>query len=114
MIAHSPTSFTSLSALSVRRVRPSVRPATQVSITDPERNYHVFYQLCDGASEEEVAAWRLRPAREFSYLNQSTCFELEGVSDSEEYHATRKAMSVVGITDEEQGQIFQASDSTRR
>lgn len=78
-----------------------------VSITDPERNYHIFYQLCYGASEDEVAAWRLKPAKEFYYLNQSKCFDLEGVSNAEEYQATRKAMSVVGITEEEQGLIFQ-------
>ena len=38
---------------------------------DPERNYHVFYQLCAGASPEDAEAWRLRDAREFYYLNQA-------------------------------------------
>jgi myosin heavy subunit len=33
-----------------------------------ERNYHVFYQLCRGATEEERAALRLGPAEAFSYL----------------------------------------------
>lgn len=56
-----------------------------VNVNDPERNYHVFYQLCDGASEEERAALRLRPAAEFYYLNQSKCYELKGVSNAEEY-----------------------------
>ncbi len=56
-----------------------------VNVNDPERNYHVFYQLCDGASEEEKAVLHLRPANEFKYLNKSSCFELKGVSNAEEY-----------------------------
>lgn len=56
-----------------------------VNIADPERNYHIFYQLCDGAGAEERAALFLRPASEFRYLNQSGCFELKGVSNAEEY-----------------------------
>ena len=56
-----------------------------VNVNDPERNYHVFYQLCDGASEEEKAVLHLRPAKEFRYLNKSSCFELKGVSNAEEY-----------------------------
>lgn len=78
-----------------------------VSVSDPERNYHVFYQLCAGASAEEAAAWRLKPAGAFHYLNQSSCIELEGVSNAEEYAATRRAMTVVGLTEEEQAHVFQ-------
>ena len=56
-----------------------------VSVNDPERNYHVFYQLCEGASEEEKTALHLRPANEFRYLNKSSCFDLKGVSNAVEY-----------------------------
>jgi myosin heavy subunit len=42
-------------------------------------------QLCDGASAEERARWLIRPAREFAYLNQSTCFDIPGESNAEEY-----------------------------
>jgi myosin-5 len=34
----------------------------------------------------------------FHYLNQSNCYELNGVDDSKEYIATRRAMGVVGIS----------------
>ena len=40
--------------------------------------------------------------KSFRYLNQSSCFELDGVNDAEEYLATRKAMDVVGISEQEQ------------
>lgn len=61
-----------------------------VNINDPERNYHVFYQLCEGASEAERAALRLKPAKQFRYLNKSNCYDLRGVSNAEEYRRTRK------------------------
>ncbi|KAG5379741.1 hypothetical protein IGI04_027583 [Brassica rapa subsp. trilocularis] len=38
--------------------------------------------------------------------NNSSCFELDGVNDAEEYLATRKAMDVVGISEQEQDAIF--------
>lgn len=56
-----------------------------VNVSDPERNYHIFYQLCDGASAGEREKLHLRPAAEFRYLNSSTCYELKGVSNAEEY-----------------------------
>ncbi|KAF3515892.1 hypothetical protein DY000_02061694 [Brassica cretica] len=38
--------------------------------------------------------------------NNSSCFELDGVNDAEEYLATRNAMDVVGISEQEQDAIF--------
>lgn len=48
-------------------------------------------QLCDGASVEERARWFLKPAQEFRYLNQSTCFDIPGDSNAEEYQVSRNA-----------------------
>jgi myosin heavy subunit len=45
-------------------------------------------------------------ASEFHYVNQSDCTEIEGVSDSDTFQKTRKAMTVVGISDERQLEIF--------
>lgn len=56
-----------------------------VSVSDPERNYHIFYQLCDGASQEERDAWNLRSSADFKYLTSSSCFELDGVNNADEY-----------------------------
>ncbi|KAG1367580.1 myosin-17 [Cocos nucifera] len=74
-------------------------------INDPERNYHCFYLLC-AAPPEDIARYKLGSPRSFHYLNQSNCFELDGVNDSHEYLATRRAMDIVGITEQEQEAIF--------
>ncbi|GAB2275885.1 hypothetical protein Dimus_010629 [Dionaea muscipula] len=75
-----------------------------VQITDPERNYHCFYQLC--ASREDAEKYKLDHPSNFHYLNQSKIYELEGLSNADEYARTRRAMSIVGITQDEQDAIF--------
>ncbi|XP_004290008.1 PREDICTED: myosin-6-like [Fragaria vesca subsp. vesca] len=74
-------------------------------VSNPERNYHCFYMLC-AAPPEDVQKYKLGHPRTFHYLNQSDCYELDGVDDSEEYKATRKAMDIVGISTDEQDAIF--------
>ncbi|XP_015887580.3 myosin-6 isoform X2 [Ziziphus jujuba] len=74
-------------------------------VSDPERNYHCFYMIC-AAPPEDVEKYKLGNPRTFHYLNQSNCYELDGVDDSKEYIATRKAMDVVGIGSDEQEAIF--------
>ncbi|KAG6426969.1 hypothetical protein SASPL_111208 [Salvia splendens] len=74
-------------------------------LSDPERNYHCFYMLC-AAPQEEVQKYKLGNPRTFHYLNQTNCYELDGVDDAKEYVATRKAMDTVGISVQEQDAIF--------
>ncbi|XP_019181500.1 PREDICTED: myosin-6-like [Ipomoea nil] len=74
-------------------------------VSDPERNYHCFYMLC-AAPPEDVEKYKLGNPRKFHYLNQSSFFELDGVDESKEYLATRRAMEVVGISSDEQDAIF--------
>ncbi|MBA0802680.1 hypothetical protein Gohar_012957, partial [Gossypium harknessii] len=74
-------------------------------VSDPERNYHCFYMLC-AAPPEDIQRFKLGNPRTFHYLNQSNCYELDGVDESKEYAATRRAMDVVGISSDEQDAIF--------
>ncbi|KAG5224043.1 myosin [Salix suchowensis] len=74
-------------------------------VSNPERNYHCFYLLC-AAPQEEVERYKLGNPKSFHYLNQSSCFELAGVSDAHDYLATRRAMDIVGISAKEQEAIF--------
>ncbi|XP_015902864.2 myosin-17 [Ziziphus jujuba] len=74
-------------------------------ISDPERNYHCFYLLC-AAPAEDIDKYKLGSPKSFHYLNQSNCYELDGVNDAHEYLATRRAMDIVGISEQEQESIF--------
>ncbi|CAI0627898.1 unnamed protein product [Linum tenue] len=74
-------------------------------ISSPERNYHCFYLLC-AAPPEEREKFKLGSPSSYHYLNQSDCYELAGVNDTEEYLATRRAMDVVGLSEDDQDSIF--------
>ncbi|KAG4197582.1 hypothetical protein ERO13_A05G032500v2 [Gossypium hirsutum] len=74
-------------------------------ISNPERNYHCFYLLC-AAPPEVREKFKLGDPKSFHYLNQSSCYALDGVDDAQEYLTTIRAMDIVGISEEEQEAIF--------
>lgn len=51
---------------------------------------------------QDIARYKLGSPKSFHYLNQSTCYELDGVNGAHEYLATRRAMDIVGISEQEQ------------
>ena len=51
---------------------------------------------------QDIQRFKLGNPRTFHYLNQSNCYELDGVDESKEYIATRQAMDIVGISSDEQ------------
>lgn len=51
---------------------------------------------------QDVAKYKLGSPKNFHYLNQSNCYELDDVNDARGYLATRRAMDIVGINDQEQ------------
>ena len=74
-----------------------------VALTDPERNYHIFYQLCDGP---DASRYGLGPPSEYYYLNQSSCHELKSFTNEDAYVQTRRAMDIVGLSKEDQEDVF--------
>lgn len=71
-----------------------------------ERNYHIFYQLVAGATDEERQELGLLPVEDFDYLNQGTEPIIEGVDDAQEFAATRKSLSTTGVDESKQREIF--------
>ncbi|XP_026094178.1 unconventional myosin-Va-like isoform X1 [Carassius auratus] len=72
-----------------------------------ERNYHIFYQLCACAHLPEFEPLKLGSTDDFPYTNQGRSPIIEGVNDLKEMEATRKAFSLLGITEVHQMGLFQ-------
>nr|XP_045016658.1 unconventional myosin-IXa isoform X4 [Jaculus jaculus] len=70
-----------------------------------ERNYHVFYYLLAGASEEERLAFHLKQPEEYHYLNQD-CFMVEGEDLKHDFERLQLAMEMVGFLPKTRRQIF--------
>jgi len=71
-----------------------------------ERNYHIFYQLIAGADSELQEKLKLLDVNDYSYLNQSGCIDIPGVSDEDQFKKTCHAMQVAGIAVTEQENVF--------
>uniref|UniRef100_A0A8K9UNC8 Myosin IXA n=1 Tax=Oncorhynchus mykiss TaxID=8022 RepID=A0A8K9UNC8_ONCMY len=70
-----------------------------------ERNYHVFYYLLAGASEEERSTFHLKKPEEYHYLNQD-CFTVEGEDLKHDFERLQLAMEMVGFLPATRKQIF--------
>eukprot|EP01023_Acetabularia_acetabulum_P012483 TRINITY_DN15844_c0_g1_i1.p1 TRINITY_DN15844_c0_g1~~TRINITY_DN15844_c0_g1_i1.p1 ORF type:complete len:843 (-),score=133.29 TRINITY_DN15844_c0_g1_i1:564-3092(-) len=77
-----------------------------VQVSKGERSYHIFYQLCKGATDEQKSKYRLKAANEFRYLNQSDTFELGDRDDVEEFKLCLNAMRTIGMSTGEQDSVF--------
>ncbi|XP_062255594.1 unconventional myosin-IXAa isoform X4 [Platichthys flesus] len=91
-----------------------------------ERNYHVFYYLLAGTSEEEREAFHLKKPEEYHYLSQHSqmtknsqqpywdsncesepdCFTVEGEDLKHDFERLQLAMEMVGFLPATRKQIF--------
>ncbi|XP_061699558.1 myosin IEb isoform X1 [Syngnathoides biaculeatus] len=78
-----------------------------VSQNPGERNFHIYYQLLEGASGEQRQNLGVTTPDYYNYLNQSGTFTVEDVNDKKEFSDTLRAMSVVGLSVEEQDLVVQ-------
>jgi len=71
-----------------------------------ERNFHIFYQLVEGAPAQWKTDMRLGAPSTFHYLSQSGVTTVEGVSDAQGFSEVQNAMNVIKISPEEQQDIM--------
>ncbi|XP_076051644.1 dilute class unconventional myosin isoform X10 [Oratosquilla oratoria] len=71
-----------------------------------ERNYHIFYQMCASLEDDLIKNLKLGDQDTFHYLNQGGSPHIDGVDDSEDFVATCRALSLLGIDRDQQKQMF--------
>ncbi|CAH8355756.1 unnamed protein product [Eruca vesicaria subsp. sativa] len=77
-----------------------------VQCAEGERSYHIFYQLCAGASPALREKLNLTSAQEYNYLRQSNCYSVKGVDDAERFHAVQEALDIVHVNKDDQESVF--------
>ncbi|KAM4051304.1 unconventional myosin-IXb isoform 2-T2 [Anomaloglossus baeobatrachus] len=77
-----------------------------VSQEKNERNYHVFYYMLLGASEEERKAFQLKQPEDYFYLNQNNFKIEEGEDLRHDFERLKQAMEMVGFLPATKKQIF--------
>ncbi|EPY79420.1 unconventional myosin-Ib isoform 2 [Camelus ferus] len=72
-----------------------------------ERNFHVFYQLLSGASEELLSKLKLeRDFSRYNYLSLDSA-RVNGVDDAANFRTVRNAMQIVGFMDHEAESVLE-------
>lgn len=67
-----------------------------------ERNFHIFYQLIEGGEDDLLRRLGLeKNAQQYQYLVKGNCPKVSSINDRNDWKMVRKALSVIGFTDDE-------------
>ncbi|KAJ1910342.1 hypothetical protein IWQ60_010705 [Tieghemiomyces parasiticus] len=77
------------------------------NLPSQERNFHVFYQMLNGASADERSHFHLSEPGYFAYLEKSGVFRIPDVNDALQFTDLCASMKALGLNKKYQKQIFQ-------
>ncbi|KAK5907011.1 hypothetical protein CesoFtcFv8_004903 [Champsocephalus esox] len=78
-----------------------------VNQNENERNFHIYYQMIEGANTQQKEALGIMTPDYYYYLNQSGTYKVDGTNDSKDFQETMEAMQVIGIPGDIQAQVLQ-------
>ncbi|PWN49158.1 myosin 1 [Violaceomyces palustris] len=71
-----------------------------------ERNFHIFYQFTKAATSAHRDNYGVQGPEAYAYTANSQCLEVPGIDDHSDFAETIKAMTTIGLTADEQDNIF--------
>ncbi|GAC75865.1 myosin class I heavy chain [Moesziomyces antarcticus T-34] len=71
-----------------------------------ERNFHIFYQFTKAASAAHRENYGIQGPEAYAYTANSHCLDVSGIDDHADYRETISAMNTIGLSQDEQDNIF--------
>ncbi|KAK1166265.1 hypothetical protein AOXY_G12848 [Acipenser oxyrinchus oxyrinchus] len=71
-----------------------------------ERNYHIFYALLAGSSQEQKESYFLSDPESYYYLRQSGCVKDKSLDDTQLFNYVMAALKVMEFSEEEIRDVF--------
>ncbi|XP_060641133.2 unconventional myosin-If isoform X1 [Anolis sagrei] len=78
-----------------------------VSQNECERNFHIYYQLIEGATADQKHNLGIMTPDYYYYLNQSETYVVDGTNDRSDFQETMNAMDVIGIARQDKQLVLQ-------
>eukprot|EP00736_Rhodelphis_marinus_P004893 Rmarinus@m.6382 len=75
-------------------------------VPEGERNYHSFYQLTKGASDEQRKKWEVMTPDQYHYLTISSTMSVPNMDDAAEFKDTLKALGDLGFSTEDVDSLY--------
>jgi myosin-1 len=77
-----------------------------VSQITNERNFHIFYQFTKSCPPEYQKSFGIQGPETYIYTSAAKCINVDGIDDRKDFQDTLSAMQVIGLTKQEQDNIF--------
>ena len=71
-----------------------------------ERNFHIFYQYTKAATAAQRENFGIQGPEAYSYTANSQCLDVDGIDDVADFAETIQAMNIIGLSSEEQENIW--------
>lgn len=77
-----------------------------VSQITNERNFHIFYQFTKHCPPQYQQMFGIQGPETYVYTSAAKCINVDGVDDAKDFQDTLNAMKIIGLTQQEQDNIF--------
>ncbi|KAK6459364.1 myosin-5 isoform [Scheffersomyces xylosifermentans] len=77
-----------------------------VSQITNERNFHIFYQFTKHCPPQYQQSFGISGPETYIYTSAAKCTDVEGIDDGKDFQDTLRAMNIIGLSQQEQDNIF--------